>query len=53
MNKLFKKNISILNHFFNKNKNHKSNIINLLIIINNKKMKDTYINRDSDKYFEL
>ena len=53
MNKLFKKDISILNHFFNKNKSYKSNIINLSIIINNRKMKNTHINNDSDKYFEL
>ena len=53
MNKLFKKNISISSHFFNKNKSHKSNIINSSIVINSRKMKDTYINRDSDKYFEF
>ena len=53
MNKLFKKNISISNHFFNKNKSYRSNIINPSIIINNKKMKNTYINRDSDKDLKL
>ena len=53
MNKLSKKNISISNHFFNKNKSHRSNIINFSIIINNKKMKDTHINRDSDKDFKF
>ena len=49
MNELFKKDISVSNHFFNKNKSHRSNIINSSIIINNKKMKNIHINRDNDK----
>ena len=53
MNKLFEKNISISNYFFNKNKNYENNIINFLIIINNKKMKFFYINRNNDKDFKL
>ena len=53
MNMFLKNNVTISNHQFNENRSHRNNIINFSIIINNRKMKNAYINRNNNKDFKL
>ena len=49
MNILAEKNIAISSHFLHHNWSHRDNSINSSIVINRRKVKDTYIDYNCDK----